>query len=100
MFHLVYFLYIEAKVVILSGNLNSNNHQEKLIVANQSTSESVALILWSKTLLKTVKDQVSIENIEEEALLKRIRRKWSSMSPTFQSCWLQAAKALLDIPVA
>ena len=57
----------------------------------------MALILWSKTLLKTVKDQVSIDNVDEDAILKRIRRKWSSMSPNFQTCWHQAAKGLLEI---
>ena len=57
----------------------------------------MALILWSKTLLKTVKDQVSVDKVDEDALLKRIRRKWSSMSQNFQTCWHQAAKGLLDI---
>ena len=30
MFHLVYFLYIEAKVAIFQGNLYSNNLKEKI----------------------------------------------------------------------
>ena len=44
-----------------------------------------------------MKDQVSIDNVDEDALLKRIRRKWSSMSQNFQTCWHQAAKGLLEI---
>ena len=56
----------------------------------------MALILWSKTLLKTVKDQVTVNDVDEDAILKRIRRKWSSMSANFQTCWHQAAKGLLE----
>ena len=44
-----------------------------------------------------MKDQVSVDNVDEDALLKRIRRKWSSMSQNFQTCWHQAAKGLLEI---
>ena len=76
---------------------SSNTEKEKPIARSQSTTESVALTLWSKTLLNKVKDQVTVENIDEEALVKRIRRKWYTMSDSFQTCWHQTAKVLLEL---
>ena len=75
----------------------SSSDTEKVRPVSQSTTESVALTLWSKTLLKTVKDTVSIGSIDEEALVKKIRRKWFSLSENFQTCWHQAAKVLLEV---
>ena len=76
---------------------SSNREKEKLVPRSQSTTESVALTLWSKTLLNKVKDQVTVENIDEEGLVKRMRRKWFTMSDSFQTSWHQAAKVLLEL---
>ena len=81
--------------------LASGQQEEKsyLTQDEDNSVEAIALLMWSNTVIKCVKDQISNSdsNIDESVMKKRVRSKWFSLPVTFQLCWIKAAKSMMQI---
>ena len=81
--------------------LASENGKKQSYMDSQNenhTIEAMALLMWSNTVIKCVKDQLSSDaNIDEAVMRKRIKTKWFSLPQSFKACWIKAAKSLMQI---
>ena len=60
------------------------------------TSEALAFILWSNTMLKLVRDQVlvSVGDYDEISIRRSIKTKWFGLSEQLKTAWIRAAEVL------
>ena len=60
------------------------------------TSEALAFILWSNTMLKLVRDQVIVSDsdYDEISIRRSIKTKWFGLSGQLKEAWIRAAEVL------
>ena len=60
------------------------------------TSEALAFILWSNTVLKLVRDQVIVSDsdYDEISIRRSIKTKWFGLSGQLKEAWIRAAEVL------
>ena len=60
------------------------------------TSEALAFILWSNTMLKLVRDQVMVSDsdYDEISIRRSIKTKWFGLSEQLKTAWIRAAEVL------
>ena len=63
-----------------------------------NTMEALAVILWTRTIIKTVREQgVTNSHLDENILTKRIRNMWFSLTDNFKEAWMRGAEVLMRI---
>jgi len=64
----------------------------------ENTTEALGVILWTQTMIKTVREQVISSCLMDETVLtKRIRKLWFSLPENFKVAWVKAAEVLMRI---
>lgn len=60
------------------------------------TSEALAFILWSNTMLKLVRDEVMVSDsdYDEISIRRSIKTKWFGLSGQLKTAWIRAAEVL------
>ena len=77
---------------------DASNNSETIIDTSNNTVETLAFLLWSRTMLKTVRELLLVDrDLSDKILSSRVDSKWRSMSDSLKESWHTAASVLLKL---